>query len=146
MLSLSSSTGYAIKALNALPNPGGKSLAAEAVAERADVPGPYLAKLVQRLVEAGLVTSKQGRSGGLLLAKDPSDITILEIASAVEATPRFDRCLMGLSQCSDDRPCPAHNFWKGQRAGVESWLRTTTLADFRKHEKRFENPLAAYRR
>ena len=85
MLSLSQTTGYAIEALAHLNPPGGEPLLLREVARRAKVPGAYLAKRMPDLVAAGLVVSRRGQRGGLVLAREPAKITLLEISEAVEA-------------------------------------------------------------
>lgn len=138
MLSLSQTTGYAIEALAHLNPPGGKPLLLREVARLARVPGAYLAKRMPDLVAAGLVTSRRGQRGGLVLARDPDKITLLQISEAVEARRWLDGCLLGLSSCSDERACPVHTFWKPTRAKIEKTLRTTTLASVIAHEVELE--------
>ncbi len=134
MLSLSQTTGYAIEALAHLNPPGGTPLLLRDVARRAGVPGAYLAKRMPDLVAAGLVQSRRGQRGGLVLARDPAEITLLQISEAVEARRWQDCCLMGLTTCSDERHCPVHSFWKTVRPKIEKTLRTTTLASVIAHE------------
>ncbi len=135
MLSLSQTTGYAIKAKSFLEAPGGTPKLMRDVARLASVPGPYLAKRMQDLVRARLVLTKRGHSGGLLLARPPEEISLLEISEAVENRTWLDGCLLGLEQCSDKRACPTHAFWTKTRARIELTLRQTTLAEVAKFEK-----------
>ena len=44
----------------------------------------YLVQILTQLKPAGLVISKRGKYGGYLLARDPEDITLAEIAQAME--------------------------------------------------------------
>ena len=133
MLSLSKTTGYAIEAMSHLNEPGGRPANLRTIASRARVPYAYLAKRMPELVAAGLVRSLRGKRGGVLLARPPETITLLEISEAVEARQWLGRCLLGLATCTDERACPAHAFWKNARQQIESVLRTTTLADVIAH-------------
>lgn len=72
--------------------PTGASLSATRLAEYHGVPGPYLAKSLQALVRAGIVTSMTGRHGGYHLAKPPSAISLLDVFQAVEGEGTFFRC------------------------------------------------------
>ena len=135
MLCLSQTTGYAIAVLARLEGPGGEPRQLRPLARLAGVPYAYLAKRMPGLVAAGLVSSVRGQGGGIRLARPPGAITLLEISEAVEARQWLGRCLLGLANCSDERACPAHEFWKGTRARIEVTLRSTTLADVIAHER-----------
>jgi Rrf2 family protein len=139
MLSLSKTTGYAIEAMSHLDKPGGRPASLRSIAARAQVPYAYLAKRTPELVAAGLIRSLRGKRGGVLLARAPNTITLLEISEAVEARQWLGRCLLGLAACTDERACPAHAFWKAAREQIESVLRTTTLADVIAHEQNFRH-------
>ncbi len=136
MMALSNSTGYAIRALACLGGLGCEPRFVRDIAACAGVPAPYLAKLVQRLVEAGLVISKRGYRGGITLARKPHEISLLEIDRATERGAQPEKCLLGMEQCSDARACPIHEFWKPTRESVRKTLSETTLADVLDFEKK----------
>lgn len=142
MLSLSQTTGYAIRALCILEAPGGQPRLLRDIAKAAEVPYAYLAKRMPDLANAGLVATKRGLRGGINLTRAPDKIALLEISEAVEARQWLGRCLLGLETCSDERSCPMHKFWKKTRYDIERLLRETTLADVRDHEKTLDTPLA----
>ncbi|HIJ70057.1 MAG TPA: Rrf2 family transcriptional regulator [Planctomycetes bacterium] len=48
----------------------------------------YLPKILQQLVRAGILKSKRGLHGGFFLARNPDDITLLEIVEAVDGSLR----------------------------------------------------------
>jgi len=96
---------------------------------------PYLAKLVQSLAGAGLVETRRGNKGGVLLARPASGITVFEILDAVEGTGALDGCLLGRADCTDDRACPTHFFWKPMRAEVAEQLSALTLAEVTDFER-----------
>lgn len=135
MLSLAKTTGYAISAMSHLESPGGQPSRLRDIARRARVPYAYLAKRMPELVAAGLVSSVRGKRGGVLLGRQPGEISLLEISEAVEARQWLGRCLLGLVNCSDERSCPAHTFWKESRQQIETTLRRTTLADVIAHDQ-----------
>ena len=54
------------------------------IAERTGLPQPYLEQILLALKGAGLVRSKRGVGGGYVLARDPEDIRLSEIVSAVD--------------------------------------------------------------
>jgi len=75
---------YSVKALldlSLLPNYGPASV--RDIAQRQDLPAPYLEKLLIELRRAGLVNSIRGSQGGYQLAKPPSKISLGQILEAV---------------------------------------------------------------
>jgi Rrf2 family protein len=129
VLSLSQTTGYAIQALSCLADECSETAHIQTVSSCSGVPGPYLAKIVRRLNEAGIVASKRGYKGGIWLTRPPEKITLLEISEALDGSDFFSSCLLGSEFCDDDRDCPTHAFWKATRKGVRKELSRTTLAD-----------------
>lgn len=136
MLCLSQSVGYAIQALVFLSDNPEEAKLAKEIAEKSGVPAPYLAKLLKKLGDADIVASKRGYKGGNWLKRPPGEISLLEISEAIDGRRWMGRCLLGLEQCSDERACPTHAFWKEARAGIEQTLRLTTLAEVIDFEKK----------
>lgn len=83
---------YSVKALLDLslqPQYGPTSV--KAIAQRQDLPAPYLEKLLIELRRAGLVRSLRGAQGGYQLARSPAQISLGQILDAVGESldPRF---------------------------------------------------------
>ena len=68
MMTLSTTTSYAIQALTSLAAPDFPRAMIADIARRAGVPAAYLAKIMKRLNDAGIVDSKRGSKGGIWLA------------------------------------------------------------------------------
>ena len=56
------------------------------IGERQGIPMRYLEQIFQRLRRAGLVKAKRGPGGGYLLARDPAEISLVEVVEAIEGT------------------------------------------------------------
>jgi Rrf2 family iron-sulfur cluster assembly transcriptional regulator len=132
MLTLSQTTGYAIRALSCLHHSGDELVLAKEIAERTGIPKPYLSKILHALRKTGLVTAKRGYRGGVALSRPASEISLLEIAESVEGDRRRHVCLLGMVECSDlceeAHQCPVHDFWVDERSRIEAKLRAITLA------------------
>lgn len=72
--------------------PPGQSLPGAQLAELHGVPGPYLAKHLQAMSRAGLITSQPGPRGGYRLSRSPSSVTVLDVVQAVEGGESAFRC------------------------------------------------------
>jgi Rrf2 family protein len=132
---LSQSAGYAILALSCLDDPGGDPILVQDVAEWIGAPGPYLSKVFHALGKARLVATKRGRNGGVILMRPAKEITLDQIAGAMDGEEWQTSCLLGLATCSDERACPVHTFWTEERKRILQELQTTTLADVAKFER-----------
>jgi Rrf2 family iron-sulfur cluster assembly transcriptional regulator len=129
MLSLSITTGYAIKALRCLENEDCRSHLIKNIAECAGVPRPYLAKIINSLSQNGLVSTKRGYHGGISLARPAASISLLDIVVAVEGEHWIGDCLLGLDDCQKPNECPTLEFWSRIRKEIEQELARWTLAD-----------------
>lgn len=78
---------YSVKALLDLSlQPGFGPTSVKAIAQRQDLPAPYLEKLLIELRRAGLVESIRGSQGGYRLARSPAQISLGQILEAVGET------------------------------------------------------------
>lgn len=128
-MTLSRTTSYAIQALSCLATPECERSMIGKVATCARVPAPYLAKIMKRLKDVGIVISKRGFKGGIWLSRPPEKITLLEIMNAVDGPDYLDGCLLGHAYCTDERACSTRAFWKVTRARICRELSAHTLAD-----------------
>ena len=126
---MTQSTGYAITALGHVASSGSRAMLIKAIAVATDLPQPYLAKIIHTLARRGLVVTRRGVGGGVSLARPPEEITLLDIATALDDPLLDQRCMLGAAVCSDERACPAHAFWTVYRQEQIDFLRRTTLAD-----------------
>ncbi|MFT4538382.1 MAG: Rrf2 family iron-sulfur cluster assembly transcriptional regulator [Planctomycetota bacterium] len=132
MLHLSRTSQYAVRTLTFLAQqPPAQYQLTRRIAEALDIPGPFLSKVLQPLVLRGLVDSQRGRSGGVRLARSASEITMFEVVDALEHLRRPRECMLGQSDCTDERACPFHTEWKAAWHNREEVLRRTTVEDFK---------------
>ena len=127
MLSLTQTTGYAVKALGCLSRAGESRQTAD-IAKLSGVPKPYLSKIIQSLARGGLVVAKRGIGGGITLACPPEEISLLQIVEAVEGQGWLGDCLLGFDECTSMSTCPTHDFWQRIRREITQELRRTSLA------------------
>jgi Rrf2 family protein len=132
---LSTTAQYALRALGYLASRGddGAVLGRE-LAERTGVPASYLSKILLVLKRAGLVEATRGTGGGYRLAKPAKEIALIEIVGPIDDVDRFEECLMGLGECSEQDPCAMHEWWHRVRNDYLEMLRQTSLADVTRME------------
>lgn len=133
---MSQAVGYAASALGHIAAAGGKPVLVKEVADAAEIPAPYLAKIIQTLARKGLVVTQRGIGGGVTLARPPADISLFELCVALDDPAVLERCMLGTAICSDERACPAHKFWAVERARIHAYLKSMTVADVAAFETR----------
>jgi Rrf2 family transcriptional regulator, iron-sulfur cluster assembly transcription factor len=133
---LSQAVGYAATALSHVAAAGGKPLLVKEIAEAADMPAPYLAKIIQSLARKGIVNTQRGIGGGVTLGRAADSITLYELAVALDDPCVQTRCMLGVDECSDERACPCHKFWTQQRGRAVEFMHATTVADMAAFEAR----------
>ena len=76
---------YAARALLSLAlHESDRPTSVKEIAERTNLPQPYLEQILLAVKGAGLVRSKRGVGGGYVLARPPDEITLAEILAAVD--------------------------------------------------------------
>ncbi|MBW4720501.1 RrF2 family transcriptional regulator [Saccharothrix obliqua] len=115
--------------------PGATASAAQ-LAEFYDLPAAYLAKQLQALVRANVLTAVTGPRGGFRLARPAAEITLLQVVEAVDGSaPPYEcreirqqgRGALPAEECRDTcvlaaRMAEAHEAWRHS-------LASTSLAD-----------------
>jgi len=85
MLSITSKSPYAVRALAELGRSGGDApVPIGELARRRDIPVQFLEQLFAVLRRAGVLRSQRGVKGGYAFARDPSDITVLEVVELLD--------------------------------------------------------------
>jgi Rrf2 family protein len=82
----------------------GEAVTAKRLAAFYDLPTAYLNKQLQALTRAGILSSASGPKGGFQLARDPRNITLLDIVVAIDGTDDAFRCPQIRSRARRGRP------------------------------------------
>ncbi len=95
-MNLSEASNLAIHALGILSDEGrGRPLSAAQLAADIQVSESHLAKVLQRLANAGILGSSRGAHGGFYFRRKPEELTLLDIVYALDG-PMIDAgCLLG---------------------------------------------------
>jgi Rrf2 family protein len=137
---LSQAVGYAATALGCIAGMGGEPALVRTLARRSRIPQAYLAKIINKLARKRFVRTRRGLGGGVTLARPAAEMTLFDICVALDDPIVEPRCILGMTQCSDDRACPAHDFCRRTRAEQIAFLRRTTIADLAGFELRWREP------
>ncbi len=124
----SQTTEYAVRAMAWLALSPSDLVPTVLLAERTQVPSHYLAKVLQQLAAAELVTGRRGVRGGYRLARPASAITVMEVVRSVTRLERITSCPLGLASHGSNL-CPLHRLMDHAAKAVIDVLDNKTLAD-----------------
>ena len=124
----SQTSEYALRVVVFLGTLRGTPATTKQIAAATRVPEGYLAKILQSLSRAGLVSSQRGLHGGSVLARDAANISIYDVVTAITPLPRITTCPLGLPS-HGTKLCPVHKRLDDAVAMVEKSYRESTIAE-----------------
>jgi Rrf2 family transcriptional regulator, nitric oxide-sensitive transcriptional repressor len=119
---------YALRVITYLALHPGKPAKNADIAKVTQVPPGYLYKVLQTLDRAGLVHGQRGMHGGFTLAREPSQISVLDVVSAVDPLPRVRTCPLHIDGHSV-KLCALHKRVDLAFSRVEEAFAKTTIAE-----------------
>jgi Rrf2 family protein len=124
----SQTSEYALRVVVFLATLRGKPATTRQIAAATKVPVGYLSKILQNLSRYGLVSSQRGLHGGSVLARDPAELSVFDVVTAVAPIPRILTCPLGLKS-HGTRLCPLHKRLDDALAMVEKAFQQSSIAD-----------------
>src|ERR1700694_1552075 len=130
MLRLSKKADYALIAMKHLALRGDRgSSSAREIAGSYDIPIELMAKVLQRLVQRGLLASHQGTRGGYKLARGPSQISVADVIQAIEGPVTVTACTTEEGQCEQFSKCNVRDPLYRVRERILAALGECTIAE-----------------
>lgn len=105
------------------------------IAGALNMPGPYLGKILQEIVAKQIISSAKGPNGGFYLTPKNLRTSLIEVIEAVDGLSYFTSCGLGLSECSEDHPCPIHDDFKIVRDHIQHVFSSKTIQELAKEIK-----------
>ncbi|MBI2330943.1 MAG: Rrf2 family transcriptional regulator [Chloroflexi bacterium] len=120
---------YAVRAVLHLARNGETRTATSVIAEEQRIPPSFLAKIISQLSIAGLLHTSRGARGGVTLAREPKEITLLEVIEAIDGPIQLNECVGDTGTCSFDDNCPLRPVWCEAQEQLVNRLKGTNFAD-----------------
>lgn len=113
----------------------GTPVSARTLAERRDIPQPYLEQLFAALRREGLVTAVRGAYGGFVLARPATQTTVLDVVEALEGPLSSGVCEAEKSQgCTSASCCAAAPVWAKATEALRDVFASMYLSDLASHQ------------
>jgi Rrf2 family protein len=107
-----------------------ESLNAVQIAETTGSSRHHIAKILQRLVKEGFITSARGPKGGFELKQDASSVSLLDIYEAIEGKVEVSECPMEHAICPFDK-CIMGGVITKMTTDFINYMSSQTLASYR---------------
>ena len=119
---------YAVRAVLHLARLNkGERTATSIVARHQHIPPSFLAKIISQLSIAGLLYTSRGARGGVMLARDPWEITLLEVVEAIDGPIQLNECVAGNGSCTFEKNCPIRAVWCSAQDELVGRLKSTNF-------------------
>ena len=120
---------YAVRAiLHVAQIKDGARTATSTIAKQQHIPPSFLAKIVSQLSIAGLLHTSRGARGGVTLAREPKDITLLKVVEAIDGPIQLNECVGDNGLCKFHSDCPIMSVSCEAQAELVARLRKTDFA------------------
>lgn len=123
---LQKSAEYALRAVVHLAQNPDTAQSADRLAEATQIPRRYLHRVLQQMVQSGLVRSQPGPRGGYSLARPPQKIKLIDVVNAFGSIDRIRKCPLGLK--SHKGLCALHRELDEAYASIEAAFSRVTVA------------------
>jgi FeS assembly SUF system regulator len=129
MLKLTKKSDYGLIALKHLATRrSDETCSAADIAAVYGISAPLLAKVLQKLARKGLVTAKHGSAGGYMLARDPAQITALEVINAIDGPLFITSCMTTHGECFQTTTCTVREPLRRINESICQVLSTVTIS------------------
>lgn len=108
---------------------GGEPVPVSAISQTQEISGKYLEQVIGALRRADLLVSRKGVRGGYSLAREPKDITLWEIISALDNQTALVDCVIEPEVCDRAGDCLTRSIWTLLSRRMEEFWTSFTLAD-----------------
>lgn len=128
LVNISEAASLALHTMALLAGGDPQRLTNQQLASRLRASSHHLAKVMRRLVQAGLVDSVRGPQGGFRLGKPADDIRLIEVYEAVEGPLDDGSCLLGEPICETSH-CVLGEVVHAVHRQIREYLAKTSLAE-----------------
>lgn len=100
------------------------------IAKAINSPEAFTSKILQKLAKEEVVISVKGARGGFRIKDELLEtLNLMQIVDIIDGEESYMSCVLGLKECSDRNPCPAHKTYKHIKADLVKMLKNTTIVE-----------------
>lgn len=127
-MKLSTRSRYASRAIVEIAmHPSDKPVNRKTISDNQNISSSYLENILIVLKNQGIIKTIRGPKGGYILAKDPADITMLDIVNTFEGNISAVSCSEDPGTCERNEICPTKIVWDELQKAQEKVLNHFTI-------------------
>jgi Rrf2 family protein len=136
MLKLTKKADYGLMAMKHLAEHAHEgACSAKDVATSYGIPPEAMAKILQRLVKAGLLQSQHGTNGGYVLARSAEIISAFEVIRAIDGPLFITSCITVRGECDQTDRCTIREPLRRVNDSIEQVLRRIKISHMKEEEE-----------
>jgi Rrf2 family protein len=105
------------------------------IAQRQQIPLPYLQQLIGPLIKAGIIKTTRGARGGVSLLKPPKEVILSEVIKLLEGSISPAACVDNPDLYPRSDSCVTHDIWAEVKRAMYGVLESTTFEDLVERQK-----------
>ena len=114
---------------------GERPMLLKEIAQRQQIPLPYLQQLIGPLVKAGIIKTTRGARGGVSLLKPPKEVILSEVIKLLEGSIAPAACVDNPDLYPRSDSCVTHDIWAEVKRAMYGVLESTTFEDLVERQK-----------
>jgi Rrf2 family protein len=99
------------------------------IAKAIDSPMHFTGKILQSLTRADVVSSIKGPNGGFYITPKQKQLPLIAVLKAFDEDLILTKCVLGLNECSETKPCPVHGQYKSIKQQLIKLFETKIIND-----------------
>lgn len=90
----------------------------------------FAARIVYKLSKCGILSTTQGKYGGVSLKKEPTKLSLYEVLNAIGFKTKFNQCLDERFHCVFEDKCLFHIFFDEEENKLHERMKNKMISDF----------------
>ncbi len=106
------------------------------IAEEMQISRIFLSRINSQLVNAGLIRTRGGARGGVMLAKPAAEISIYDVVTTIDGPITLIDCIADPESCPLSPDCPYRTFWEETQNALIARMKAVSLQDVLANSKK----------
>ena len=106
------------------------------IAEEMQISRIFLSRINSQLVNAGLICTRRGARGGVMLAKPAAEISIYDVVTTIDGPITLIDCIADPESCPLSPDCPYRTFWEETQNALIARMKAVSLQDMLANSKK----------